>query len=393
MPSVSPLRAFAALVLLCSTTALAGGYRFTRIADSVADNFQPGNFTCSAINRQSEVAFKASRTAADGFNFFDGIYRRDTDGTLVVIAEDPAKTKYNFLGNVVAINDRGEVSFGASLAGDGFVNAILRGDGDEPVTIASTANQFSSVSDFGFPTTLNKKGEVAFLAGLPPPFVGPQGVFSGKGGDVTTHYRTDRDVVLDGKPARFFGSFARPSINKQGDVAFQEFLSPNFESGVFVGQEGRFKTIASAAPFTDQFGTPSLNEHGVATFIHSFFDGNGNFVTEIAKGDGGPLTRVADSTQYGFFTGAPAINGKGEVAFKAYLPDFSANGIFTGANPATAKVIQTGDTLDGAQVSNINFCEQNGVNDSGEITFTADLFDDAAPFGSRSAVFKATPVK
>jgi hypothetical protein len=55
-------------------------------------------------------------------------------------------------------------------------------------------------------------------------------------------------------------------------------------------------------------------------------------------------------------------------------------------------VIATGDTLDGGTIESfgLSFCEQ-GLSDHGEIAFVAHLDDPNAPFGVRSAVFRATP--
>ena len=78
------------------------------------------------------------------------------------------------------------------------------------------------------------------------------------------------------------------------------------------------------------------------------------------------------------------------MAFHATLDDFSTSGIFVGPDPTADRVIATGDTLDGATVQNITFCEE-GLNDSGELGFIANLEDPNAPEGFRVAVFRATP--
>ena len=54
-----------------------------------------------------------------------------------------------------------------------------------------------------------------------------------------------------------------------------DFLQLDFRPGIFVGQEGKFRTIISAAPFTDQFGQPVLNDKGTVGFQRNFFDNNG----------------------------------------------------------------------------------------------------------------------
>lgn len=54
-------------------------------------------------------------------------------------------------------------------------------------------------------------------------------------------------------------------------------------------------------------------------------------------------------------------------------------------------MISTGDTLDGAIVQNLTFCEE-GLSDSGELAFVATLEDPDTTEGFRVAVFRATPV-
>jgi hypothetical protein len=119
-----------------ATSARAGTYTFTKVADDVRDNFNLFSFTCAGINKHGAIVFKASKTSPDGFNFFDGIYRADPGGGLTIIAEDPDRVRFTFLGDFPQIDDAGEVSFAANLATVDFENAILRGDGSSPLTIA-----------------------------------------------------------------------------------------------------------------------------------------------------------------------------------------------------------------------------------------------------------------
>jgi hypothetical protein len=380
----------AALVALSAialaSPAFAQTYTFIKVADSARDDFNPNSFTCASINDRSDVAFRAGRTSADGLNSFDGIYRANADGTITTIVEDPERKRLGFVGNFLSINDLGQVSFAANLT-PGSDQAILRGDGRKLITIANTSKEFNF---FGFDTSVNDSGEVAFKAELDPEFDFDEGLFSGSGKKITTHYRASADISLDGQPARFGGNDSRPSINDDGDIAFDESVQPNFDPGIFVGQEGVFRTIA--APATDgsrSFQEPVLNDGGTAAFETSFFDENGQFVTAIVTGDGGPLTTVADTNgPFGFFGfRPPSINNGGEVAFTAILDDFQTTGIFTGPDATADRVIATGDQLDGATVSNLTFCEE-GLNDAGELTFIATLDEVES---SRTAVFRATP--
>jgi len=277
-----------ALVLGSATAAHAAAYTFTKVADSVRDNFHPNSFACSSLNNRGDVAFRAGRTSPDGLNSFDGIYRANADGTLTTIAEDPDRAKFGFLGNNPSMNDRGDVSFAANLA-PGLEEAILRGDGKKLTSIATTTKGFNF---FGFDTSVSNSGEVAFKAELDD-FA--EGLFSGSGGKLITHYLNSTDASLDGRPVRFGGNDSRPSINNLGDVAFDETIQPNFDSGIFAGRVGTFRTIAAPDPnaFVEK---PMFNDGGTAAFSRSFTDATGQFATAIVTGSGGPLTTVADTT-------------------------------------------------------------------------------------------------
>lgn len=378
-----------ALATLAAPALAQTTYTFTKVADSARDDFNPNSFTCASINNRGDIAFKAGRTSADGLNSFDGIYRANADGSITTIVEDPRRKRFGFVGNFPSINDLGQVSFAANLAPNSD-QAILRGDGRKLITIATTAKQFNF---FGFDTSVNNSGEVAFKAELDPEFDFDEGLFSGSGRRITTHYLASTDVSLDGEQVRFGGNDSRPAINNVGDIAFDESIQPNFDPGIFVGREGVFRTIAApAADGSRSFQEPTLNDGGTAAFETSFFDEtSGEFVTAIVTGNGGALTTVADTTgPFGFFGfRPPSINDGGEVAFTAILDDFQTTGIFVGPDPIADRVIATGDQLDGAIVSNLSFCEE-GLNNSGALAFVATL-DELDGSGSRTAVFRAEP--
>jgi hypothetical protein len=356
-------------------------YTFTKVADSVEDGFDPNSFGCAAINTRGDIAFRAGRLASDGFNTIPGIYRVNADGTLTTIAED--QKRFVFIGSNPSINDSGQVSFAARLDGGNKddTEAILRGEGKKLTIIASTADEFAF---FGFDTSLNNSGEVAFAAELDN---GDEGLFSGSGskkGGLTTHYLTST--------SDFDGSDSRPSINNLGDIAFVESI--DFVRGIFVGQEGDFTEIAAPEPSDPSIGyrTPMLNDAGTAAFQRSFTDeATQEFVEQIVTGNGGPLTVVADTRDEFAFFGfrPPSINNDGEVAFHATLDD-GTSGSFVGSDPVADRVIATGDTLDGSIVQNLVFCEE-GLSDSGELAFVAQLVDPNSPEGFRVAVFRATP--
>ena len=160
-------------------------------------------------------------------------------------------------------------------------------------------------------------------------------------------------------------SDSRPSINNDGNIAFDESI--NFDSGIFVGREGTFQTIAEPDPNVFVRGSV-LNDEGTAAFYRSFFDeASQQFVDEIVTGSGDTLTTVADTRgEFGSFGfRPPSLNNQGDVALLATLDD-GITGIFVGSDPVTDRMIATGDTLDGSIVQNLTFCEEE-LSDSGEL--------------------------
>ncbi len=367
-------------------------YAFTKVADSAEDGFDPFSFECSAINNRGDIAFRTARPARGGGPVIQGIYRANANGKkLTTIAEFGGPGHgFDFLGQIPSINDQGQVSFAVSQISErDFVEtqSVMRGSGQKPTTIATTAGDFQR---FGFEPTVNNEGVVAFKAQLDSfdQFNFDQGLFSGQDGKrstLTTHYLSSTSQFSE------FGSLSRPSINNLGNIAFEAPLDGESTSGIFVTEGGGFKTIAAPDPNVN-VGRPNLNDSGTVAF-HRFF--NDRAGEELVTGNGGPLTVVADTSgpfqSFGFFFGftPPALNNNGGVAFLADL-DSGGSGIFVGPDPVTDRVIGTGDTLDGSSVTNLRFCDE-GLNDSGQLAFQATFNDPSVPEGARVAIYRATP--
>jgi hypothetical protein len=392
--TISRLVALLAVMGLPSAAHAGAGYDFTRLADHVDDNFSPRSLTCASINESGDVAFKGTRSAPDGLSSWDVIARVDRAGEITTIAEDPARTEFQFFSHFVSINDSGQTSFTAFLSNDDI--AIFRASGTSLTTIASTARQFRS---FGFDTSLNNAGEVAFTAQLD---TDEQGLFSGAGRRVTTHYTNATPVLVDGVTTSLGGgNFGRPSINNTGgEIAFWDRVEgPEPGEGIFAGRSGVFRTLGP----TDRFyngagdrGDANNNDLGIGAFETSFFNENGEFVTAIATSDQGVLSIVADTLHgyggFGFY--APAINNHGQVAFRGFLPDFTTDGVFTGPDPKKDAIITSADKLDGARILSGSFsvCSE-ALNNSGEVVFIVDVEDRTLLEGFRSAIYLASPKK
>lgn len=134
---------------------------------------------------------------------------------------------------------------------------------------------------FGFDTSINAKGRVAFKAELDN---GDQGLFSARGAG------PDRTYYLASE-AEFIGEQSGPSIRGKR-VAFAENRD-DFSSGIFVvDRDGVFTTIADDSGPLGLVESPSLGPRGRVAF-HAYLDAGGE---ALMVGRGGPLTTVADTS-------------------------------------------------------------------------------------------------
>jgi hypothetical protein len=127
-------------------------------------------------------------------------------------------------------------------------------------------------------------------------------------------------------------------------------------------------------------GDPAINRSGTVAFRATL----DTFEDVILSGKPGQFITIATSEgpRFSFF-GVTGINNGGTVAFLGVLEEGGA-GIFTGADPAADKVIQTGDALDGSTVTNV-FASNKSLNNGGQLVFFAELED------GRQGIFRADP--
>jgi hypothetical protein len=310
-------------------------YAFRNIADS---NGAFRFLSPTSINNGGTVAFLALLHAG-GEGIFTG-----SGGSTITIASDSGPTLP--FGNP-SINDSGTVVFNSH-------SGILIGSGGSTTTIADTSGQFAGFRD----PSINDSGTVAFAAFFD---VGGSGIFTGSGGSITTI------VDSSGEYESFTGS---PSINAGGTIVFTARLDDGGQ-GIFTeGGGGPTVTIADIDGGFSGFGLdPSINNGGTVAFTAGLSAGAGGIFT----GSGGPTTTVADTSGPFKYFSEPWINDSGMVAFAAGLDDDVTSGIFTGDDPVTDKVIQTGDMLFGRKVFSLGF--GRGLNDRGDIAFLYVLTD------------------
>lgn len=360
-----------AIAWLAAPASAAVTYDFTLIADTTGPFSGFGRFV--SINNAGTVAFNAGLDAG-GVGFFTG-----SGGAVTTIADSngPIST---FTGGVAVINDAGTVAFFAVL--DSGVRGIFAGNGGPLTTIADSAGDFDT--GFGNPS-INHSGVVAFSATLD---AGGQGIFTGSGGATTT-------IATVPGPFLLGPLLSNPMINDAGTVAFNaRHGDPCPFSCIFsilTGDGGPLTTIASTTSgFTILGAPPAINNAGTVAFRG--FNPSGGIFT----GEGGPITTVADSSgplNIVLANREVAINNLGEVAFLANL-DAGGDCILTGPDVVNDRVICQGDSLFGTTIGNSAFPVlttgnlgffRDGLNDSGELSFWAQLTD------GRQVVVRATP--
>lgn len=212
------------------------------------------------------------------------------------------------------------------------------------------------------PAALNDAGQVAFMAGLQP---GPTGVFVGNGGPLTTVADTSGDFDRLG-----FRSVASPlangfaSINGAGQATFAAHTRDG-RSGYFAG--GVLVTIADGTPPILRFeGDAFSSGSGSLTTVEAIVVINQRSRQAILIGDGGPLTRIADtSLTLASLDLDPRVNAAGVAAFHATRRDGS-EGIFTGNGGALTTIADTSGPF-------AAFSDAPAISDTGDVLFQATL--------------------
>jgi hypothetical protein len=153
------------------------------------------------------------------------------------------------------------------------------------------------------------------------------------------------------------------SINNLGEVAFiaKDAVS---EIGVYRGDAAEVDTIANtSAEFFNTFqGTPAINDAGQVAFNGALQDPMGGIAGfGFFRGDGGPITTIADTLPGHFIQIGrdPAINAAGAVAFSG---NDGADGLFVGSSGTIVPVYRPSDF-------GFIYAGEPDISDSGELAF------------------------
>ncbi|MEO0984090.1 MAG: choice-of-anchor tandem repeat NxxGxxAF-containing protein [Cyanobacteria bacterium J06639_14] len=352
------------------TSASAEAFTFVEIANTNAPEFTDIDTSAYAINDLGEVAFVGDTMGQSGI--FVG------DGGAISTVVDPAEGFDNIA--FVDIN-----SAGTTVFHDINTTAIYTVNGG---VITPILNEGSSLGQIGFTIggfvpldspVINEAGVVAFKAANSD--IDREGVYVIEGGVVTT--------IVDDPNIDIF----RFALNNNGEVAFSGLESvTNLTTdglGAFFS-DGMGPLIAFPDPL--EFGTdfatvegPTLNDDGTVAFDRLFIDEMGNPRQGIfTQNSEGAVLIVDDSGEFSNSFQRPAINNQGNIVFAAGL-DVGSPGIYTGPDPVADRLIGIGDMLFGATITGLSFTQQTGLNNQGQIAFTAS-FDDGSV-----GIFRADP--
>ena len=294
---------------------------------------------------------------------FDQMSLYTTNGSVLTTIASPIGPNTVAPYQVFSLNNNGYVAF--HTEGNW---TILASNGTTTRTIAASSTMGGTFSDFPIlgAMSIDDSGMVAFEA--------DRSIFIGNGITDAT------DIGLA------FGCV--PAINNSGMIAYQDYGSSTSQRFIKIQNGTETHSLPDA---TDGMAMPDLNELGTVAYFATV-DG----IRKIAIGDGISQTTYIDGSAYkGGLTGGLwidggipdcAINNQGTVAFGACVTSQGVGyGIFTGADPTADKVIMEGDALNNATVTDLFFA-RNGLNNKGQIAFTATLSDGT------SGVFVATPI-
>jgi hypothetical protein len=373
-------------------------YSFTTVLDSQRDGLIAES--CAAINTLGTVAVLALDEALDISKL---VTKRGAHDAPVIVADTQRVADFpTFCDNGFtqitsnpSINELGEVAFQGNLRRlstrqdcqtdaqrDTPRQGVFLGKGGPLTTIAHTNNPPGGdfIAEFLVAdTSVNSFGKVALAIELDNSNF-DQGLFVGsKAGTFDERFRNSS--------SEFDTPSSRMSLNEVGQIAFQD-------NGIVLSNpNGTFRRIIDSNDGDFVVFDPSLNIFGRVAFTGSTFVGDTQ-VHGVFTSRGGPVTTVADSTgPYSFF-GRPSLNDLGRVVFTADLDEFGPNGlpiqgVFTGANPVTDKVLQVGDTYDGVPVTSVFTCSE-ALNNRGQIVMTVQS-ENPETFELRTFIVKATP--
>lgn len=367
-----------------------------------ADQF--GNFRFPIINNKGEIAFMALYNASGVPNTSgQAIFVRATDGSWrITRTSEKALNQNESIRSfgTPAFNDNGDLTFFATFAPPADQSGSPDPNNSEPqrygALLVKNASGLKSLvklkeevplmpSQFGGisnPST-NSKGVTAFIG----TYVDPdgRGLFMVEEGKLRLVARSGQRIG-NGEVGTFSEHYYPSQINERSEVAFMARVGDR--SGIFVARPQGLDLLTMTgkpAPVKGSnfigFGNraPAINDKGEVAFV-AFFDGPENGRGLFVKG-AGPMQLIARSGDKagdagGAFTDflAPAINGRGDVAFIGKLGG-RMQGIFVKTAKGIEPIVLVDQKIPGAktELDVFNNFMQPSLNDRGEVVFYGQL--------------------
>jgi hypothetical protein len=209
-------------------------------------------------------------------------------------------------------------------------------------------------STFGNSPSLNEHGTVAFTTVLTSPSI--YAVYTGDG--ITT------TKVIDTSHSIFSGSEFRsiqnnPSINDSGAVAFGAHTGVN---GVWTS-DGIIPTSIHQPALSI---APSINNAGAVAFNLSVGAG----LLGVARGNGGPLSYIADAADNFCCATEPVLNNSGKAVFLGQTNGTVDTAIYVGDGGPLTTIVAKGESIGGGPPIEF-FGSMHAINDLDEVVFGA----------------------
>lgn len=325
-----------------------------------------------ALNDAGQVAFYGNLTdTIMGSSDDKALFRGGAEGVVEIAREGDIVSGIGSLSgdsNInsiplfgeIALNNNGQVSFIAYV--DSFRNeglGFFRGDGNQsPVLIARNGDPAPDGEGFignyhDIRTTINDAGQVAFFSRF---IVHSTSILLGDGDSDLVQIVRHRQATPDGN-----GVFTRnsdPALNNAGQVAFQ----------------GDYVLLSGAA-----------GRSGNGIFRG---DGESSLVKITQKGDEVP----GGTGVFARFTGPPAINDLGEVAFRAELTEtvggpLDTVGIFRGdGDIEPVQIVLQGDEVSDGNGTYDSF-DLPTLNNTGHVAFRSEIAGSSSGSNSDVGIF------
>lgn len=195
---------------------------------------------------------------------------------------------------------------------------------------------------------------------------------------IYAHLNGQRNTIadnLDGKFDNVFMNDPNPSINDAGFVVFAARPAGGFRPGLYTSDGSTTSVIIDPAMDTrwNRFRDPSIGANGDVLVVGDYLISGQTIISQnLIRSNGGSLDIVADTDNSpfrNFFDSA--IQSDGSIVFAANL-DNGGDGVYTGPNTLTDKIVAPGDTLFGLTVSSAWF-QRSGTNSQGQIAMTLNM--------------------